>query len=138
MDHASDYGQFSVALGSLGVTMMTEVGTATVRAYWEALSDLPAHAMAAAIKRAQREAEAFPKPIELRRHARAFLADEQARRDGAMATRPCLPFRRYAFMLAELADPEVPERKKERIKTDWKIRNPGVPGPWEQGDVNQW
>lgn len=134
MEYERDFGQFSVALSALGVALMTEIAVPTVRAYWEALHDLPAHAMAAAIKRAQAYAEAFPKPVELRRYARAVLADEAARREGQLATR-ALPFRQYAYLLAQLADPDVPDRKKDRIKADWKARNPGQPGPWE-GETN--
>jgi hypothetical protein len=137
MEHERDFGQFSLALSNLGVAMMTEIAVPTVRAYWDALHDLPAHAMAAAIKRAQRESDHFPKPVELRRYARAVLSDEASRRDSDNATR-ALPFRQYAYLLAQLADPDVPDRKKDRIKNDWKTRNPGAPGPWEQGDMNQW
>lgn len=136
MERESDFGPFSLALAGLGVTMLTEVSPPIVAVYWDALCDLPARAMVAAIERAKRESEAFPKPIELRRHARAFLSDEQNRRGGENATR-CLPFRQYAYLLAQLADPEVPEAKKTRIKEQWSAKNPGVPGPWE-GDANQW
>lgn len=137
MERVADFEGFSLSLTAMCVTLHAEFSETLAEAYFEALSDLPAHAMAKAMKRAGRECEAFPKPIELRRFARAVLSDEENRRAMNM---PALPsaFRQYAFLLAQLKDPAVPEWKKAKVRLDWTAKNPGQPGPWEKGGENQW
>lgn len=128
---ARDYKAFSDGLTALSHAMRTEITELQIEAYWAALCDVAGPPLLAAIANGMRTFEQFPRPVELLRASRDIAQREQERQDGARASRKLLPARRYTFLLAELADPEVPEWKKTKIREEWRAMNAAEPPPWE-------
>lgn len=40
-----------------------------------------------------------------------------------------------AFIVEQLADPELSEQQKDRARSLWRTKNPGVTPPWDQGSA---
>lgn len=68
---------------------------------------------------------AVPRPVDVEKERSAREADNAQRTAQAAA-----------FVLAQLADADVSEREKERIRERWRVAHPDAPAPWESPSTN--
>lgn len=128
---------FRSGLASIALVHRVQVDEPMFALYWRAVSDLPGDALVASLGAALRELDTFPKPAHLRRLALAWKRAQRDREDAERSARRVLTATKWAYVLAELADPEVPEPKKAVIRERWRQQNPSENPPWE-GAASPW
>lgn len=136
---------FAKALAELAFAFRLELDAETVEQYWGVLQKHDDAHVLEALKRSREMFETFPPIVEIKR-VLLQVALEAERKASAAKLGVCQhrhrcdcrkaepALRRFAFLLAELADPDVPEAKKEKIRSEWN-REYGahMPPPWERG-----
>jgi transcriptional regulator with XRE-family HTH domain len=139
---AGDFVDFSNGLKLLAAAMRAEVTETNVEAYWFALGDLPKAALLAALARGLNTFERFPVPREIRQAVREVMRAEGIARENAerieneRAAKRALTGGQYAYLLAQLADPDLPDWKKDRVRESWRRMKPGETPPWEGERAN--
>jgi hypothetical protein len=134
------YQPFVTALTQIGLAIVrTQPDKAAIDAQWVALAGLPGERVLEALARGLKEWTQFPSPAEIARLVRTIDGEEAARREARRKADYQASIRcpEYSFLLAMLADPDVPEEKKARIKSTWRPKNPNQRPPWEEDQCQQ-
>lgn len=130
----ADHSRFTLALGLVATALRAEADTPVLNAYWHGLADLPSGPMFAVLSEGLRRWDRFPSPAEIRRFVREVIRDQEQRAVPTRIAAQGKKFLKDAFLLAQLADPDLPVWKKDKIRDDWRRSHEAEKPPWEEGE----